>query len=265
MIGVITLTRLYGGLDVLWASLLRQRRRDIVWIVADQLCDERGEVWHAIAELSPFDIHTYCIPVRPGMINSFASSMNWGLDIARDIGCDLAVSIQDYFWIPDDGLARYERACTERPNDLHTGLASLMADPGPEAVANRYGGFTIFEVPWTASDKPQVFAWNDVRAQNPNPERNHIDWELNYAAIGKDVLYSDVRFPEEFEAGVAYDNQAYAWLAHHRLGSRVWLDHDNHALGLPHKRYFPEIEQREMPYSLENQKLFSEWAEKHRG
>jgi hypothetical protein len=259
MIAVITLTRQYGGIDVLWASLLRQRRRDMVWIVADQLLEERQHVWQAVAELSPFPISTYCLPIREGMVNCFASSMNWGLDLARWWNADLAVSIQDYFWIPDDGLARYERACTARPNDLHVGLASIMADPGPEKVFDRKGLFSIFETPWTTQDRPRKFDWRDVREQYPQEEGNHIHWELNYAAIAKEVLYSEIRFPLEFEAGCAFDNQAYAWLAHWKLGSRVWLDKQNHALGLPHKLYYPEIEEREVPYSWRNRDYFEEW------
>lgn len=241
MIAVFTPTRLFGGLDVAVSSLIRQRRRDILWIVADELVEDRKGVWDIIRTSVPFDVELFRLEKQPGFQRNLAASYNKAMEIARARSCAIFVSMQDYFWIPDDGLDSFEALAMTYPNDLFTGTAHLTARPSESLVTNPYGLFTVFERPYTLKP-PSTDLWReDVRPQDALHETTAIEWETNWAALGSQVLYSELTYDEEFDRGVAYENQDFAMTCITELGSRVIHDTENVALGLPHKLYFPGI------------------------
>jgi hypothetical protein len=76
-----------------------------------------------------------------------------------------------------------------------------------------------------------------------------MEWETNYCAMAKDIIMSGLTFDESYDDGRAYENQDFAIRCHITLGSNVILDSSNHAIGLPHKAYFKEIETYEMGFN----------------
>jgi len=249
---VATPTRLHGGLDVNAASIAAQNfpQQDITWIVVDEFWQERHDEVMACAAAYEFNtIHVAGPPKRPGAWNNLEASYNLALDIARHLDVDLFVSMQDYFWIPRDGLMRFALMAALYENDLYTGLASLARDPGPETVANREGGWTIYDKPWVYK-RPESIKWHDVREDQGLPtepwETVPINWELNWAAWPKRILMSGLDFDVEYDRGVGYGNQDFALRATRDHGSRIMLDPLNHSIGLPHKAYFPMVEKVEL-------------------
>ncbi len=243
---VFTPTRLPGGLDVNYHALTRQTRKPYVWIIGDELFSERADLVHRL----PIRTHHFQAGWTPGHLRNLCASYNVALDYARRIGCDMFVSMQDYFWIPEDGLERFEAMAQTLDGHLLTGLASLTGDPPPSAIANPKGLFTIFDKPY--SGKPQEIAWHDVRdrdGENGYQVRPWIEWEANYSAITPAIMATDIQWDTAYDRGVAYENQDLALRAANAYGAATWIDLDNHALGLPHKAYFPELERADAPYS----------------
>jgi hypothetical protein len=251
-VAVFTPTRQYGGIDIAEASLDRQTYRPSLWILADELKDQRRDLIKGIAEDKDYEIAHVRAPFHDGNWRNLAGSYNLGMETARRHGVDLFVSMQDYFWLPEDGIERFVRMAEEFDGELLTGLAHIASEPGVEQVFDPKGLYSIFREAYT--ERPMGRSWNDVRKTNAKRDkgyiqRNPIEWETNWAAITRPVLYGGVSFDEYYDRGVAYENQDFAARAHKHSGAEVILDLENAAIGFPHKWYWPEQEKEDEPRS----------------
>lgn len=247
MIVVFTPTIQWGGCDVAFASVARQTlAKEIVWLVADEHLYHRKHIYAELHERAKvLAVIPFKLPVRKGYARNLTSSYNEALAYARAMGADLLVSMQDYIWIPPDGVEKFSRLAENYSRDLLTGLCSIADNPGVEDVVEPQGLFTIFAEPY--EDKPrETWWWSDaeVRGAGRGPgihEADPVQWEINWAAIPKDVLDARIDFDPEYDQGIAHDHQDYAMTCQRELGSRVILDTTNHAIGLPHKLFFPKM------------------------
>lgn len=247
MIAVFTPACRPGGLDVNYASLKKQQHvdlDDVIWIIADELYEQRREVVMEEAQdlqVIHFDSSTLRVP---GNRRTLAAAYVWAIEKARDLDADLFVSMQDYMWVPDEGLAMFEEVAgrAERPT-LPTGLTSISADPPPSAVIDPEGLWTVFAEAYDGH-QPQETHWADVRDQGQGIVA-YVEatwWEANWSAVSKGALFdSRCYYDVAYDRGVAYENQDYAFRAE-KLGYKTVLDCDNHAISLPHKQYFPTEE-----------------------
>jgi hypothetical protein len=252
------LTARYGGLDVAVASLKRQHREDLVWIVGDDLFADRTYTYASTARKVPFAIRVFDtakIREQTGMPGSLESAYCEAIRIARELDADLFVSMQDYIWAPPDGIDRFMQLAEEHPRSLLTGLCSLSADPEPDLITNPEGLYSIFAEPYTR--KPKKIGWRDCRLElHSGVQRcNATAWEINWAAIPRDLLHHpELDFDPAYDRGHYYGNQAYALKAF-LLGFDAWIDCGNEAIGLPHKAYFPE---QQAVLEARNNRLFHE-------
>lgn len=254
---VYTPTRQYGGLDVTIAGLKRQRLPKgvrLVWALCDAV-PERSYMIQEVVELSrTVPSIVWSQPTKEGYVRHLAAANNRALRIARDYNFDLLIILQDYIWIPDDGVARFLWLAEAMPRPaLLSGLCHLTSDPPPSAVVNPKGLYTIFAEPYTA--KPQHIEWHDCRDDRPGPYvETPIRWETNWAAIPRQALHDTrLNFDEEFDKGAAFENQDYAYAAA-KLGYAPVVDTGNVALGLPHKKYWPAQYEAEIPQTQTNQR-----------
>lgn len=259
-VAVFTPTCRPGGIDVNREGLLRQRRTDLLWIVGDDLYSER--IIASTPELPVLHFDTAQNKRANGAPSSLAAAYRHGIEVARDYGADLLISMQDYLWIPDDGIARFEQMAREFPTSLLTGLCSLSNDPYADTVVDPDGGYTIFAEPFSGQ-KPIDIGWPDCRLEVWEPDTvakaDVIWWEANWAAIPRAPLHDKrLNFDVAYDQGHYYENQDYAMRAA-ALGYDVWIDTGNHAIGLPHKAYFPE--QQRVLESQNNR----EWHETRHG
>ena len=63
-------------------------------------------------------------------------------------------------------------------------------------------------------------------------------WEANWAAVPASVLKAGVRWDEEYDKGIAYENMDFACAASELTGAKVIFDKTNVVISLPHKDYF---------------------------
>jgi len=235
----------YGGLDILYSSLYRQRYDEWDLCMADELLPKR---WH-IYDKHDLLANTLFVECKKqeGNPRALAQAYNNAADLAIDMGYDLLISLQDYIWIPDNGIEMFVEVHRDHPDALITGLVSLSEAPGDEAVADAYGLFTIFKTP--LYDKPEGISWHDVRATNLYPGDDPAiractpeHWEANWAAIPVSLLKKGARWDLEYDKGIAYENQDFAKMCEREFSTPCILDKRNHAVGIPHREIWPEEE-----------------------
>ncbi len=230
------------------ASLARQERDDLLWIVGDTLRRDLLVLSRAPTRVEAYWFDSKRLSERWG---SLEAAYNYAVDIARGHDCDMLVSLQDYIWAPPDGIARFEALAAEHPNALLSGLCSIADEPPASAITNPQGLYTIFAEPYTTKPEvrgemgPGVQFGLDCRIDRVTDSQRQVQvepirYELNWAAIPAKALYDErLTFDERYDQGWAYGNQVFAQRAV-ELGYELWMDADNHAIGLPHKLYFPE-------------------------
>ncbi len=240
-LAIFTPTYRPGGLDVLEASLMRQTFRDFVWIVSDQRFLQRKETWAQIIRRVDFPILFMSREIKEGNKRNLAAMYNAAAEYVVDDGFSMMVSLQDYIYVPENGLQRFIETHNHFPGSLLTGVTHISRDPYPNKVVDLEGDYTIFAEPFTS--KPNRMAWEDVRATEIYPMGDDVlpvetgHWETNWAAVPVSVLEEGIRWDETYDKGIAYENSDFAQQA--RLKNYdVVLDKKNIAISLPHKDYF---------------------------
>lgn len=267
-VSIFTPTRL-PGIDVTHSSILRQEFKqdtEINWIISDQLYDKRVEEIEEKLKKWPYEYYHFTLPIRDGNKRNLAESYNEAIRIARDWDSDIFVSLQDYIYVPCDGLQKFidVHNGVDAPY-LLTGICHISSDPVEEKIWDLNGAFTIFKEPYTSM--PKRIHWHDVRKgedriQNGIYQTFPTEWEANWSMVGKQALYDkELMFDEKFDKFIAYENQDYALNASSR-GYKVLLDPNNEVISLPHKKYFPHIEKSEAPLTSFNRDylISKEWV-----
>lgn len=258
---VFTPTCRYGGVDVTFYSVERQTEKDIMWVVSDDLEEERHDMWDYLS--TQIDLIWGRSPARrEGDYRNLAASYNAAVELAlEDPDAELFVTLQDYIWAPHDGVEKFLEVSRRNPRSLLTGLCSISSDPDPSKVVDLEGHFSIFDRGY--DERPVDIDWMDCRMEHCNGLKpgNHFEWEANWAAVPMVLLREGLRWDREYDRGVAYENQDLAIKAITEFDSSVLIDCENHAISLPHKKYFPEEEKRDC---VMNNKEWHEkrWAER---
>jgi len=262
-LAIFTPTYRYGGLDVLEASLARQTFRDFVWDVSDQLFLERKQTWAEILNRADFPILFVGRHIKEGNKRNLAEMYNVAADYVVSDGFSMLVSLQDYIYLPEDGLQKFVECHEEFPTSLLTGVTHISRDPFPNKAIEKNGHYTVFAEPYY--DKPKHYSWEDVRATElylHGPDRLPVEtahWETNWAAVPVEVLDRGIRWDEEYDKGIAYENMDFAQQAK-GLGYNVILDKTNVAISLPHKDYFDG--EREEIVEFSNREYYeSKWQQ----
>jgi len=245
-----------GGLDVFEASIRRQTVQPDIIIVADEL--DREAIWKSF-QLTYKDIKWEFLNVAwdPGNKRNLARAYNNAFFRSYEIyDADLFVSLQDYIWIPEYGIERFVKIYESNPNALITGITHISDDPEPDKVVNLESPYSIFEEPFY--DKPKTIGWEDVRltqiyALNERDAQvfpcDPRHWEANWSAVPVSVFEAGCRWDEEFDKGIAYENQDFAMSCQEKTGCDFLIDAANQAISLPHKKYFEGEEEEIVKYT----------------
>jgi hypothetical protein len=244
---VFTPTYRYGGLDVASASILRQSIKPDFWIVADEIFDQRQDTWEIIEQIV-FDKGVSILFIEPHQpvedaYRNLVAAYNAAAEVSSNLNIDLFISMQDYMWVPEQGIERFVELHKLAPNDLLTGITHISADPFASTIQNPTDGFSLWEESYL--DKPKRIHWIDSRidlySQYPEDQVIEIDtvhWEANWAAVPVSLFNKGLRWDAEYDKGIAYENMDLAARSRVEFGSRVLIDRQNVAISLPHKEYF---------------------------
>lgn len=253
------------GFDVTYYSLKRQVVDDdikIVMCVADEYAPQRGNDLAKRFEKMGIDYISFKMSKQIGYERNLAACYKQAMQFAREINAYGFVTLQDYIWIPSNGVQRFvDISDSIGTPHLLTGICHISNEPEPEEVVNEDDMFSIFAKPYRS--KPESFWWEDVRlVNNGGPGQvvttHPVEWEANWAYIPKEALYDErLEYDETFDKYVAYENQDYAMQAVNN-GYEVYIDTDNFAISLPHKQYWPEEEKHEASLTHFNEKIIRE-------
>ncbi len=210
--------------------------------MADELMNDRIHVYEE-HEMLDNTVFVECIK-QPGNVRALAQAYNNAADYAEDAGFDLLVSLQDYIWIPDNGIEMFVEDHVTYPNSLITGLVSLSDAPSDQAIMNPYGLFSIFSEP--LEDRPEGISWDDVRGTDLYPDDEQIvacvsgHWEANWAAVPVELFKQGMRWDLSYDEGIAYENADFAKRCELELETSCILDKRNLAVGIPHREIWPK-------------------------
>jgi hypothetical protein len=239
-----------GGIDIIGASLNRQTVKPDLVFIADTL--HRDKSW--ALELIDFKKIWYINwIIKPENKRNLCASYNIAARQSLKEQCDLFISLQDYIYLPRNGIERFVKIHEANPNDLITGLTHISKDPEVDKIKDLEGSYTIFEQPFF--DKPKEISWTDVRSEMYNVENYDIlnvpadHWEANWAATPVDKFRQGIFWDEDYDAGIAYENIKFARECVEKTNCRVLLDLRNEAISLPHKEYWPEEKEEILKYS----------------
>lgn len=256
------------GMDVTHHSLRRQTGdHEIIWMMSDELYHQRWDVFRNAVAQDNFETIYFNIPKRDGYVRNLVRSYNSAMERAREEGCDLFVSLQDYIWIPDDGLDQFVQAAEnfEDQKCILSGITHISSEPDEDKVYDLNGLYTIFEEAYLK--KPKLLNWKDARFKPSDidvlyRQTTPIEWETNWAAIPRAALYDErLQFDEDYDKAVAYENQDFAFQAAD-LGYSVVICPQNQAISLPHKKYFSQSWAFEQPLTETNRQLCEEkWGD----
>lgn len=242
---------------MLFSSLKRQTY-PFTLCIADDIVSERIHVYdeHGFTNNTIF---VECIK-KPGNQRALAQAYNNAADLAVDMDFDLMVSLQDYIWIPDNGIEMFVEDHEKYPECLITGLVSLSDAPSDQDIADLYGLYTIFTKPLL--ECPKGISWHDGRLPMYTQEEQVVacapeHWEANWAAIPVNILKHPVRWDLRYDEGVAYENMDFAKRAELVCGTSCILDKRNHAVGIPHREIWPEEQKQLERYT--NRWTYEDW------
>lgn len=255
-----------AGIDVTVNSILRQKFTEdveLTWILTDEIRDKRTDLYKYFKGTN-IEVRHKWIDKEYGNQRNLARGYNLAIADARNLECDLLVSLQDYIYVPENGIQKFIDQYNlieveDGINGIYTGICSISSDPDSSVVIDITNPYSIFGESY--NERPQEIEWIDVRY---NAERATaslyqsgpaIEWETNWACIPKTALYDErLSFDEEFDKAVAYENQDYAFLAK-SLGYSMLIDYSNQVISLPHKKYFSSSWAFEEPLTNLNRKL----------
>lgn len=257
-------TNRYGGLDVTVASIKRQTCPPDAILIQDELLDKRQVLWKEAFDPTPVTFFTPTI--HDGNKRNLAAGYNMALRWAYEHYNDdaLLISLQDYIYVPEDGIEKFIKLHFKRPNDLITGVTHISKDPYPELINSPDGLYTIFNSPY--EEKPQEVGWWDVRVTEiykDFPKGSVLSigpehFETNWAAIPSYLADWGVEWDESFDEGIAYENVDFAQTAMDFTSCEIMFDMNNYAISLPHKDYF-EGEREEIQAYTNRWKYETKW------
>jgi hypothetical protein len=235
----------HGGLDIFLASIQRQTVKPDVIFVADEI--KRHEEWQYVAKNLDQKIHLLYPDKNLGDIRRLASAYNEAAFNSVKYGADLFISLQDYIWIPPNGIERFVYAHEKWPGALLTGLTHISEDPEPDKIYDLKGKYTIFEYPFYS--KPEKIGWQDVRQYGiydfSDGEIFEVlpeHWEANWAAVPISIFERGIKWNREYDKGIAYENMDFAKQCKKETNCEILIDVTNEAISLPHKKYWTNEE-----------------------
>lgn len=228
-ISVIYVTARPGGLDILRDNLKKQTFRNFELIVVDKIAPERsGEGAFYLGELCK-EVHYFG---EPPMKDTDVWALNKAYNEAfRHCNGELIVSIQDYIWIPADGLQKFWNRYQETKGWISgVGHKALSPIPTPIDIIRT---FDVVVVPEGVSE-------SDTRIDGKKDfvEMNYSFFELNYSAFPLKDIKKLGGMDERYDQGYSCDNVNLALRAHLH-GAKFYMDKDNECIGYNQEAVFP--------------------------
>jgi hypothetical protein len=239
-ISVLNLTNRWGGMDILRANLDRQVfPEEAELVIVDALWKNREPQVKKYFR-DAYNLNYVRQNDKPeGAYTNLAHADNQGFRACKG---ELIVLLQDYIWIRPDALYKFWQAHQHLGgNALISGVGHQYGKPGKDDITNPKGKITIFKQEFI--DRPEKQVWADPRMRTDQGtfyETAPSNWEANYAAIPRKIIYELGGMDEQYDFhGFAWDNVNIAQRAEF-LGYKTYIDQTNECRGLSHDEWAPD-------------------------
>jgi len=249
------------GIETTFSCLMAQDTQpcSMTWFLADELRDEREEHVRRMYNDAWFDIVHAKVPTRDGCGSNLASTHKAAFKFARGCDADILILLQDYIWVPVDGVQKFVDFHKDHSYAISTGLCHHAEEPTLDHVEDPNDPFCIFRNT-TDGKEPRGISWKDVREKGEKEPyiTTPMHWEANWAAVGRGVLHDEeLDYDEMYDAGIAHENQDYAMRVLEK-GYGVWQLEDNIAKSYPHRLYWDDDGARRDELGDINRKIHDE-------
>ena len=228
------------AIDVFKDTVMRQTFKDMEVIIVDKNCSNISSTeWNHIPVFFIPD------PPKPSWaVKNLSNALNEGIKHSNG---ELIVLLQDFIWVPDDGIEKFWKRYEQEPKGLCTGISHQYKEPSSLWAEH--------EVPPKPSGEK---SFSDPRV-NPGSYSGFyvtqpVIYESNWASMPKKAWEDVGGFDTEFDKGWGYDNCNFAERCQ-MAGYHVFLDTDNEVFCYSHINLFDEQKRRDDEPN--NQKIWS--------
>jgi len=214
-VSLIQTTNKVGGIDILKDNLARQTFKDFEVVLVDELSDWRG---HEVKEyLKDFNLKYYpSIPKKDGDAWNFNSSMNIALEHCAG---NFIISLQDYIWIPANGIQRFVDDIESEPNSFISGVGHKFENPKKIDFPHKISAFHKLYRP---SHPLSEFDDRMLLAEGLQPAQTSL-FELNWSCFPNNP---ELRFDPDMDKFYGCDN-IYLEVVGKQLGMKSFIDRSN--------------------------------------
>lgn len=205
-ISLVFVTNRPGALEILHDNLRRQTFTNFELVIADDLADTREY------PLAPYKV-THFKPRQKQYGDAWNLNKAYNDALGKAQGL-LLVFLQDYIWIPANGLERFWEVYQDYPDALVTGVGhkAQLPDTLPVTPCKPTGVSEMDE---------RVYFGSDFQ------EADYSYWELNWASCPRRIM---PKFEEDMDKFYGGDNQVVALKAS-RSGHKIYVDRTNQCIG----------------------------------
>lgn len=214
-VSLVQITNKPGGIDILRDNLRRQTFKDFEVVLIDELYDWRErEVKDYLKE---FNLkYVYTVPKDNNDVWNFSKSMNAGLDVCAG---EIIVSLQDYIWIPANGIERFVKDIDLYPNSFVSGVGHKFQNPSEIDFEDK---ITVFKTLRRPNHPLSEFDDRMLMPEGLYPAETSL-FELNWSAF---VNHEELRFAPEMDKFYGCDN-IYLEIVGKTLGMKSFIDRSN--------------------------------------
>lgn len=248
LVNVVCLTIRPGPFRILKETLEKQTYKNFNLIVIDGRYDERKEEVAEYFKDAPFPILHLPDPERDK--DKYPYGLFHG-DNAGLFACngELAVFLQDFIEIPEDGLEKFVENYRNHPEAIYTGVDIRVKTRGQQRGKDGLGsdkldifGFGTYDKFEKDFESPRKI-FNGAIRESKDP----FEWELNWAAAPVKVLREMGGWNNEWDEAFAFDNTELA-LRFVYSGGIIIVDETNEATAISHWEIFGDHDEEGVPH-----------------
>jgi len=221
-VSIITITIRPGFFNIMANNIAKQNYQGYIeWVIVDDYKEDRSQIAQKYAKKYNLNIKylrgdkvlgTYTR--RHGLAR--ANNKGW-----KESKGELLVYLQDFIFMPDNGLEKLVNLYRHHPNALLAPVDEYYysKDPNRDNLEDWWDGDTNII---------GKFSWRNIRVQNLGVRKtdNPFDFEMNYGAIPRKIIDDLNGWWEFFDNGLGYDNTEIAYRALEK-GYNVIIDDTN--------------------------------------
>lgn len=235
-----------GIFKVLKETLQAQTYKNFELIVVDGRYDERKDLVQEYFKDVDFEVLHIGDPIRDKDKFKFGlfHADNAAISVVRG---ELVVFLQDFIYMPKNGLEKYVNLYITNPNCIYSGVDTRNQVTKLETIQGEKVDrmIDINEGYDVEIKEPEFISPRKWDGKAIRTTQNFYEWELNYASAPRSIL-QEFGFQLSWDKGFGYDNTEFA-LRFLFAGGEIIIDETNVATCLSHWQFFGDNDSEGVP------------------